>query len=431
MDLTLTQQIAAQLCRDLNWQGLEFIDAGNSGAVFSINHPKHGPVALKIYDPAYFKGDNALIEENRIRLQEQLRSHGNPHLIDVLEVGHVAEANTWYLLMELCSWPNLEKCLPLIRDDHVEELLGQLVDAVQFLQGKGLVHRDIKPANIAVNATFSHLKLLDLGVLRRIEHTEGNGTDQIETRRFVATAQYSPPEYLTRDELPGAEGFEALNIYQVGAVLHDLIMKTSIFREEAATSNKYILYKAITSKQPLIVNPNLPPRLISLCKAALSKDPKDRIRRASLAQLATRSDSTEDIRKRLTISRAKIENRSAPSVMIWQTHVRNWLRDAAMKEKTTLGPHKLKAKNCKNGLAWTLSFSLSDSELLVALAPSLDNSHLVLSLSAGLPEELTIPVLEIFETGPQIETVEVIQQLSSNILYLLDLCSVMDAGKIS
>jgi eukaryotic-like serine/threonine-protein kinase len=177
MDLDLTKQIAHELCQERNWQNLEFIDAGNSGAVFKINHPKHGPVALKIYDPAYFKGHNALIEENRIKLQEQLRSHGNPHLIDVLEVGSIAAANTWYLLMELCSWPNLEKCLSSVRDDQVEELLRQLVDGVQFLQENGLVHRDIKPANIAVDPTFSYLKLLDLGVLRRIEHTEGNASE--------------------------------------------------------------------------------------------------------------------------------------------------------------------------------------------------------------------------------------------------------------
>jgi eukaryotic-like serine/threonine-protein kinase len=431
MDLELTKRVARKLCEEHNWQNLEFIDAGNSGAVFRIDHPKHGSSALKIYDPAFFKGGNALIEEKRIKLQEQLRSHGNPHLIDILEVGAIAEENTWYLLMELCSWPNLEKCLPSVRDDQVEDLLRQLVDAVEFLQRKGLVHRDIKPANIVVHPTFSHLKLLDLGVLRRIEHTEGNGTDQAETKRFVATTQYSSPEYLTRDELPGAEGFEALNVYQVGAVLHDLIMKSPIFREEAETQNKYILYKAVTSKHPLVVNPNLPPRLISLCKAALSKHPKDRIKGVSLAQLASRSDTPEDIRKRLSAPRARKESPSAPSIMVWRTHVRDWLRDAAVKEKATLGPLRLKVKDTTNGLAWTLAFASNESELLVTLTESSDKSHLIVSLSANVPEELTIPVLEIFNTGPQIETAEVIQQLTANILYMLDLCSVTSAGKRS
>jgi serine/threonine protein kinase len=421
MDAALTLHIAERLCEKQGWQELLYIDAGNSGAVFKVHHPQHGPVALKIYDPAFFQGANALIEENRVRLQEQLRAHGNPNLIEFLEVGAISEENTWYLLMELCPWQNLEKALVSVRDDQVEDLLRQLVEAVLFLQERGLVHRDIKPANIVVDPTFSKLKLLDLGVLRRIEHTEGNGTDQTETKRFVATAQYSSPEYLTRDELPGPQGFEALNIYQVGAVLHDLIMRTPIFKEEADTQNKYILYKAITAKLPLIVNPNLPPRLISLCKAALTKDPATRIKAVSLAQLTARSDTTEEIRKRLAASRSRADQRSTPSILIWKTSVRDWLRRASLQEKTTLGPHKLRDSDHSAGLAWTLSFSSNERELAIVLLPSADKSHLVLSISASVPDQLTIPVLEIFESGPQIDTAEVLSQLSSNILYMLDL----------
>ncbi|MBR1203305.1 MULTISPECIES: protein kinase domain-containing protein [unclassified Bradyrhizobium] len=421
MDQDLTRQIAIRLCDAKGWRDLSFIDAGNSGAVFSILHPVHGLAALKIYDPAYFKGDNALIEENRVRLQEQLRSHGNPYLIDVFEVGQIREDGTWYLVMELCPWQNLEKALGSIRDDHVEELLRQLVEAVLFLESKGLVHRDIKPANIVVDPTFSKLKLLDLGVLRRIEHTEGNGTDQTETKRFVATAQYSPPEYLIRDEAPGADGFEALNIYQVGAVLHDLIMKSPIFKEEARTQNKYILHKAITSKLPLVVNPNLPPRLISLCKASLLKDPAVRIRAVSLAQLGTKQDTPDELRRRLSASRTKSSSQTAPSILLWKKPVRDWLREAALREKTTLGPHLLKEQDHPAGIAWTLSFSSSERSVIATLTPSADRSHLLLSLSANVPDPLTIPVLEIFDSGPQIESDEVLRQLTSNILYILDI----------
>jgi hypothetical protein len=54
MDLELTKKVAHKLSEARNWENLEFIDAGNSGAVFRIDHPKHGTVALKIYDPAFF-----------------------------------------------------------------------------------------------------------------------------------------------------------------------------------------------------------------------------------------------------------------------------------------------------------------------------------------------------------------------------------------
>jgi serine/threonine protein kinase len=293
MDLKLTEQIASDFCRTQGWGLPTFIAAGNSAAVFNVEHPKQGPVAIKIYDPSFFSGDNALIEEKRIRLQENLRAHGNEYLIEILEVGKIIEANTWYLMMELCPWRTLEDQLSRVPDSSVEELLRQLVSAVQFLEDKGLVHRDIKPANIAINDDFTKVKLLDLGVMRHISPSEGNGTDGDEKKRFIATAQYSSPEYLTREELAGDAGFQALNVYQIGAVLHDLIMKKAIFAEEAATLNKYILYKAITTKRPLLVNPNLPTRLIVLCKTALEKNPTARTNGVTLKDLAAPIDTSD------------------------------------------------------------------------------------------------------------------------------------------
>jgi hypothetical protein len=137
--------------------------------------------------------------------------------------------------------------------------------------------------------------------------------------------------------------------------------------------------------------------------------------------LTTRNDTTEEIRKRLGATRSKVNNQNTPSVLVWKTPVRNWLREACLQEKQTLGPHTLREINSSNGIRWTLSFVSSQRELAVVLRPSNDKSHLVLSLSAEVPEQLTIPVLEIFENGPQIDTTEALRQLSSNILYMFDL----------
>jgi hypothetical protein len=71
--------------------------------------------------------------------------------------------------------------------------------------------------------------LLDFGVLKPIG--EVGLTDVDGQRVFVGTLQYSSPEFLLRDEEDDAAGWRALSIYQVGAVLHDLIMRRSIFEE--------------------------------------------------------------------------------------------------------------------------------------------------------------------------------------------------------
>lgn len=421
MDLEATTDIANRLCAARGWEMLHYIDAGNSGAVFAIRHPDYGDVALKVYDASFFRGDNALIEQKRVSLQRQLRSHGHPNLIDIYEVGEVSEKSTWFLLMELCPWPNLEKSLLLVPEENVPEIIRQLVSAVSFLEERGLVHRDIKPANIAINPGFTLIKLLDLGVLRLIDHTEGNGTDHDEQRRFVATAQYSPPEYLTREELPGSDGFQAINIYQVGAVLHDLIMRTPIFHEEVATGNKYILCKAVTTKAVLVANPRFPPRLVSLCRSALQKDPSARAQTVSLSQLSTKSDTPEEIRRRLGANRPIRSDETSPSVLLWKPQAREWLKTMARREKAALGAHTLKEVGSMGGIAWDLSFVNNSRVLRVTLDESLDKTHLVLALATNTPQHLVVPVLEIYGSGPQAEPEDVLGQLSSNVLYLLDL----------
>jgi eukaryotic-like serine/threonine-protein kinase len=139
MDLSRTKAISAEIKRRHPlWGEMTFIDAGNSGAVFRLEHPEHGSVALKVYDPAFFSGPNALIEAQRIKLQEELRSHGNDFLIDVIEAVEVSDLSTWYIIMELCAWPTLDAVLLEIPNEQIQPLLSQLVQAVLFLDENNL-----------------------------------------------------------------------------------------------------------------------------------------------------------------------------------------------------------------------------------------------------------------------------------------------------
>ena len=250
MDIEPLEGIAVALAAGRNWPAPRYVNAGASGAVFELHHPDHGRVALKVYDPRFFKGENALIERERLTLQRTLEGKDHPHLIRTIETSPVPEHGTWYLLMDFLPWSDLSQVIADVPDARVAPLIAQLAGAVTFLRDLGLVHRDIKPANIAVSPDFAELKLLDLGVLRAIGVAEGAGTDQDGKERFVATAQYSPPEYLAREEPPGEAGFEALNVYQIGAVLHDMIAKRPLFAEEAASLVKLRLYRAVLIKDP-------------------------------------------------------------------------------------------------------------------------------------------------------------------------------------
>jgi serine/threonine protein kinase len=427
MNQELVDEIAAELASTKRWGAPQYIDAGNSAAVYSVAHPALGDVALKVYDPLFFEGRNALIEANRVALQQVLRGHGNPHLIRVISAEEIPERETWYMLMELCPWKSLDKVIADVPVERIPDLIRQLASAVMYLDEQGLVHRDIKPANIVISDDFSTLKLLDLGVLRRIAAEEGNGTDVGEKRRFIATAQYSPPEYLARDEDAGEAGFQALNLYQVGAVLHDLIMKRPIFHEEASTQNRYQLFRAVTQKSPRLSNADIPPRLLSLCRAALVKDPEKRRSAVKLADFCEVADTTEAIRRRVAARAAESPAVPRPSVLTWETRCREWIRSAARSESASLGPQRLRALHQAEIVRWELTFPRLGRSLEATLHP-VSETRLALEFSIRTPNPLHIAVLEISNGGADLDENDIAPHLAANILYLLDLASVPEDG---
>lgn len=426
MDLNKLNDIAARLCRKKGWAAPRYIDNGASAAVYETAM-KDGRAALKVYDPSFFEGDNALIEVARIRLQQQLRNHGCENLIEVVAADEIPEDKTWYLLMEFCPWPSLEKQLSSVPDDKVHDLIKQLVSAVRFLEAHELVHRDIKPANIVVSDNFSQLKLLDFGVLRKVAFDEGSGTDG---HKFIATAQYSPPEYLVREETPGEVGFNAINVYQVGAVLHDLITKTALFAEEKATKNKFILYKAVTQKTPRIVTETISPRLIALCLASLDKDPQSRVASVTLEDFLTDDDDLDAVRRRLSGRSATGGQKVArPLLAGWETRVRSWGREAAQLESDTLGSVTMKLEPITDGRRWRVDFKGAPAPVYLDLVKAGDVLEVYVLSSPHA--ERAFPIMKIDSEGPNLPDAGIAGAISAQLLFALDRAVTLQASTLS
>jgi len=107
--------------------------------------------------------------------------------------------------------------------------------------------------------------------------------------------------------------------------------------------------------------------------------------------------------------------------LVWRQKVRDWIANAARREKDFLGPHSLKSNHSTTAAGWVLSFAFDPRPLTAELKSSADGTHLQLSMSANVPEVLTVPLLEIFETGSQMDDDEVISRMCEHILYMLDL----------
>src|SRR5262249_30245775 len=96
---------------------------------------------------------------------------------------------------------------------------------------------------------------------------------------FVGTLQYSSPEFLLRTEDPSLDGYRAVTLYQLGAVLYDLLMRKRIFADSVDPYGK--LVKAVLYDRPEIAPESKPPRLVSLARNCLVKDPRIRLQLVS------------------------------------------------------------------------------------------------------------------------------------------------------
>lgn len=252
----------------------EYLDSGGSAAVFCVQ-AKEGYRVFKVFNYQLFDGPSCEANKRRLQVQRGLIGHNCPSLVQTFRVEEAED--TAFIEMEFISWPQLTDQLAKVPDEAIVPLISQLVAAVRFLEEQNIVHRDIKPENIHVSSDFTKLILLDLGVARQFdacEQDDASISDHGNQRPFLATAQYSSPEYLFRLDEPTENLWRGLNFYQIGAVLHDLIVKKPIFQDEMVRGNRWLVAKAILTKVPAFID--LPagrlPHLRALASRCLVKD---------------------------------------------------------------------------------------------------------------------------------------------------------------
>lgn len=256
------------------WTIETLIDHGKSAAVFkAISEGSDKLAALKIFDDELIQRYGDETQLKRIERELSLKGHNHANMVGILGGGFHEESGNHYIIMDYLDGPSLSKCLTRVPEANIPGLIEQLVSACEFLDAHEVAHRDIKPANIVLLEDMSRLVLLDFGVLKPIG--EVGLTDTDGQRLFVGTLQYSSPEFLLRAEEDDADGWRALAIYQVGAVLHDLIMRRPIF-EEFVTPYA-ALVNAVQHETPNVASEGTPSYLIDACQMALVKDPEKRL----------------------------------------------------------------------------------------------------------------------------------------------------------
>lgn len=283
------------------WTGHEMINHGKSAVVLRATK---GEVvaALKVFDPELviaFGHDEQL---ERIHRELLLKDESHPNLVRIIDGGECPQTNKLFIVMGLVDGSALDNVLDDVPRDRIWPLIGQVAAAAKFLENKEIAHRDIKPSNIAITDDFQTAILLDFGVIRPIGGS--NITDDGLKRAFIATLRYSSPELLLRDELDDLEGWRAVTFYQLGAVLHDLIMRRPIFDHINLFTR---LVHAVAFDQPVVEASDVDHRLLTLAHNCLQKKPETRLK------LLTWDDfeSRPQVEGTLTVVAERIRQRQA------------------------------------------------------------------------------------------------------------------------
>lgn len=258
------------------WKITKLIDNGKSAAVFK-GECDGERAAIKIFDTELIEkfGNSTLAA--RLEREKLLLGHAHPYLVRMLSAGVDDATGLHFLVMEHLTGDCLANRLDEIPAERVADLIHQIASAAEFLEDGGLAHRDIKPANIMISPDCSRATLLDLGVLRPVG--EGDLTDGSGPTLFVGTNQYASPEFALRNEEDTTEGWRAVTFYQLGAVLHDLIMRTPIYSDHIGVPAR--LAQAVQSEIVEVRSNAVPPWLITLAQNCLVKSPETRLRLVS------------------------------------------------------------------------------------------------------------------------------------------------------
>jgi len=254
------------------------IGEGGMGIVYEAIEDRTGrKVALKV---SRFEGEKS---ENRDQaLQREMKALAkllHPNIAVLYRAGFFEKRFT-FLAMELVQGVNLRQYVRE-HDLGIREVLKvflSLVEAVAFIESKGILHLDLKPSNILVNEK-GQLKLLDFG-LSKLQHMGLDSHDSNPQGQGKAPEKMAGTfPYLAPEQVRGqAEEFSTrTDVYQLGFILYELLLgrrPVEFLENERREMAKRILEEPI--RDPRSLRKGFPKDLGLILLKCLEKKPKNR-----------------------------------------------------------------------------------------------------------------------------------------------------------
>ena len=144
--------------------------------------------------------------------------------------------------------------------------MARVAEALAVAHNLGIIHRDVKPGNIMLTRDGG-VKVADFGVAKAI----GEETNLTRTGIVVGSPAYMAPEQVRGQELDGRA-----DLFSLGVMLYELLMRRKPFPSETVTTLIYqILHEdPLAAEEPSRL---LPEDLRAFLRRCLAKSTQDRV----------------------------------------------------------------------------------------------------------------------------------------------------------
>ena len=267
----------SQLVHRRSFDIVDRVGEGGMGKVYRAYDPRMDRyVALKV-----LKLDVPEAARRRFRREAVIAADfSHPNLARVLDVGHSEELGIEWLTMEYLRGRDLGEIIDRGRPVTfalMVDMLGQVLDALDYVHTRKIVHCDVKPDNIFItrdpyNRRLVIVKLIDFGVCRSLDPFE-------RPAEISGDPRYMAPEQAV---LRGPLDHRA-DFYSLGVTLFEMITGRHPFDEylDRGPEELLALHAEVDVPAPSgWLDPATPPQLAeaidALVRRATAKDPRER-----------------------------------------------------------------------------------------------------------------------------------------------------------
>jgi serine/threonine protein kinase len=185
------------------------------------------------------------------------------NIVSVYDYGETEDSA--YLVMEYIDGPSLKA---LFDNQHkfspaeIADIVGSILDALQYSHDHKVVHRDMKPANIMFTSDKT-VKITDFGIAR-LEDSE-----MTQAGMVIGTPAYMSPEQFLGEKID----FRT-DIYSTGVLLYHLLTGERPYEGTLATIMHKVLYGALLL--PSRLSTSVTPALDEVVTRAMARKREDR-----------------------------------------------------------------------------------------------------------------------------------------------------------